>query len=172
MNRNLITGIAIAAVLSSAVIGYRIGASRSASMPAEPVIAEAAKAAERAVLYWKDPDGKNDFSPAPKKTADGREYLPVYDDQETPIAGSVPAKPKGQGKPLYYRNPMGLADTSPVPKKDSMGMDYIPVFEDEGDASTVKVSLDRIQRSGVRSEAARMQASGASRACVGHCQTG
>ena len=157
MNSNLITGIAIAAVLSSAVIGYRIGASRSASMPAEPVIAEAAKAAERAVLYWKDPDGKNDFSPAPKKTADGREYLPVYDDQETPISGSVPAKPKGQGKPLYYRNPMGLADTSPGPKKDSMGMDYIPVFEDEGDASTVKVSLDRIQRSGVRSEAAHMQ---------------
>ena len=52
---------------------------------------------------------------------------------------------------------MGLADTSPVPKKDSMGMDYIPVFEDEGDASTVKVSLDRVQRSGVRSESARIQ---------------
>lgn len=157
MNRNLITGIAIAAVLSSAVIGYRIGASRSASMPAEPVIAEAAKAAERAVLYWKDPDGKNDFSPGPKKTTDGRDYLPVYDDQEAAIAGTTPVKPKGKGKPIYYRNPMGLADTSPVPKKDSMGMDYIPVFEDEGDASTVKVSLDRVQRSGVRSEPARMQ---------------
>ena len=109
------------------------------------------------MLYWKDPDGKNDFSPAPKKTTDGRDYLPVYDDQEAAIAGTTPAKPKGKGKPIYYRNPMGLADTSPVPKKDSMGMDYIPVFEDEGDASTVKVSLDRVQRSGVRSEPARMQ---------------
>ncbi len=157
MNSNLITGIAIAAVLSSAVIGYRIGASRSASMSAEPIIAETATTAERAVLYWKDPDGKNDFSPAPKKTTDGRDYLPVYDDQEAAIAGTTPVRPKGKGKPIYYRNPMGLADTSPVPKKDSMGMDYIPVFDDEGDASTVKVSLDRVQRSGVRSEPARMQ---------------
>ena len=29
------------------------------------------------VLYWKDPDGRADFSPAPKKTPDGRDYLPV-----------------------------------------------------------------------------------------------
>ena len=54
---------------------------------------------------------------------------------------------------LYYRNPMGLPDTSPVPKKDSMGMDYIPVYADEqDDPNTVKVSLDKIQRSGVRTE--------------------
>src|SRR5918912_830574 len=48
---------------------------------------------------------------------------------------------------------MGLPDTSPVPKKDSMGMDYIPVYEgeDEGDG-TIKVSLGKIQKSGVRSE--------------------
>ena len=52
---------------------------------------------------------------------------------------------------LYYRNPMGLADTSPVPKKDSMGMDYIAVYADEqDDPNTVKVSLDKIQRTGVR----------------------
>ena len=159
MNRNLITGIAIAAVLTSAVIGYRIGVGRSASPSTQPVMADAKAVtpASRAVLYWKDPDGKNDFSPAAKKTADGRDYIPVYDDQEAAIAGSASTKLKGNGKPIYYRNPMGLADTSPVPKKDSMGMDYIPVFEDEGDPSTVKVSLDRVQRSGVRSEPARMQ---------------
>ncbi|MCK6452708.1 MAG: efflux RND transporter periplasmic adaptor subunit [Alphaproteobacteria bacterium] len=53
---------------------------------------------------------------------------------------------------LYYRNPMGLADTSPTPKKDWMGMDYIPVYEGEEqeDGSTVKVGLERVQRSGVR----------------------
>ncbi len=56
-------------------------------------------------------------------------------------------------KILYYRNPMGLPDTSPVPKKDPMGMDYIAVYADEeGDPNTVKVSLDKIQRSGVRTE--------------------
>jgi Cu(I)/Ag(I) efflux system membrane fusion protein len=57
---------------------------------------------------------------------------------------------------LYYRNPMGHPDTSPVPKKDSMGMDYIPVYADEiDDSDTVKVSLDKIQRSGVTTEKVR-----------------
>jgi Cu(I)/Ag(I) efflux system membrane fusion protein len=56
-------------------------------------------------------------------------------------------------KILYYRNPMGFPDTSPVPKKDPMGMDYIPVYADEqDDPNTVKVSLDKIQRAGVRTE--------------------
>jgi Cu(I)/Ag(I) efflux system membrane fusion protein len=60
--------------------------------------------------------------------------------------------PKPDRKVLYYRNPMGHPDTSPVPKKDSMGMDYIPVYADERQASssTVKLDLDKIQRSGVR----------------------
>ena len=50
---------------------------------------------------------------------------------------------------------MGLPDTSPVPKKDWMGMDYIAVYEGEeqDDGKTVKVSLDKVQRSGVRTEA-------------------
>jgi Cu(I)/Ag(I) efflux system membrane fusion protein len=40
-----------------------------------------------------------------------------------------------------------------VPKKDTMGMDYIPVYADErDDPNTVKVSLDKVQRSGVRTE--------------------
>src|SRR5207247_573985 len=70
--------------------------------------------------------------------------------------GKKPAATAGSlRKILYYRNPMGLPDTSPVPKKDWMGMDYIPVYEGEaqGDDNTVKVSLDRVQRSGVRTEA-------------------
>lgn len=64
-----------------------------------------------------------------------------------------PACPGGKVK--YYRNPMGAPDTSPVPKKDSMNMDYIPVCDDEaGDGpGTVKLSLDKVQRLGVRSEA-------------------
>jgi Cu(I)/Ag(I) efflux system membrane fusion protein len=60
-----------------------------------------------------------------------------------------PAKDR---KIVYYRNPMGLPDVSPTPKKDSMGMDYIPVYGDEASApnGAVQVSLDKIQRSGVR----------------------
>ena len=90
---------------------------------------------EKTPLYYQDPDGKPDYSPAPKKTADGRDYVAVYDDQGAPPAAAAPpSKPAGQGRILYYRNPMGLPDTSPVPKKDSMGMDYIPVYESEAGA--------------------------------------
>jgi Cu(I)/Ag(I) efflux system membrane fusion protein len=71
----------------------------------------------------------------------------------TPASAEQSAPPEGGRKILYYRNPMGLPDTSPVPKKDPMGMDYIAVYADEqGDANTVKVSLDKVQRSGVRTE--------------------
>jgi Cu(I)/Ag(I) efflux system membrane fusion protein len=112
-----------------------------------------AATAERQVLYWKDPDGKNDFSQEPKKTPDGRDYLPVYADEETPFPEARPKQPKS-GKILYYRNPMGLPDVSPVPKKDSMGMDYIPVYEgEEEEGSTVKITPGKLQRTGVRSEA-------------------
>jgi len=60
-------------------------------------------------------------------------------------------------KLLYYRNPMGLPDTSPTPKKDPMGMDYIAVYEGEDDApdagTGIKVSTEKVQKMGVRTEA-------------------
>jgi Cu(I)/Ag(I) efflux system membrane fusion protein len=68
-------------------------------------------------------------------------------------AGQEGEAPKVNKKILYYRNPMGAPDTSPVPKKDSMGMDYIPVYADEQDEpGTVKISVDKIQRIGVKTE--------------------
>jgi Cu(I)/Ag(I) efflux system membrane fusion protein len=76
----------------------------------------------------------------------------------------APTKASGPcgGKPAkLYRNPMGTPDTSPVPKKDAMGMDYIPVCKDDGTSeggNVVKVSLDRVQRLGVRSEAVEERA--------------
>ena len=67
---------------------------------------------------------------------------------------------EGERKILYYRNPMGLPDISETPKKDSMGMDYIPVYEDEvgGPAGTVRISLEKVQRAGVRTVAVKRQA--------------
>lgn len=67
---------------------------------------------------------------------------------------------KAERKPLYYRNPMGLPDTSPVPKKDPMGMDYIAVYAGEEDnqpanANQIKISTDKVQKLGVRTEAAQ-----------------
>jgi Cu(I)/Ag(I) efflux system membrane fusion protein len=83
---------------------------------------------------------------------------------ETAIA-TVPAAAsaaKAPRKLLYYRNPMGLADTSPVPKKDSMGMDYIAVYEGEdeggaGVAGEVKISTEKVQKLGVRTEPAELR---------------
>ena len=67
---------------------------------------------------------------------------------------AAPAEPERERKLLYYRNPMGLPDTSPVPKKDSMGMDYIAVYRGEEPAGPeLKISLDRVQKLGVKTEA-------------------
>jgi RND family efflux transporter MFP subunit len=53
---------------------------------------------------------------------------------------------------------MGLPDTSPVPKRDSMGMDYVAVYEgDETSSNTVSISSDKVQKLGVRSEAAALR---------------
>lgn len=64
---------------------------------------------------------------------------------------------------LYYRNPMGLPDTSPVPKKDPMGMDYVPVYEGDAPqeaapAGTVRITPEKQQLLGVRTEAATRRA--------------
>ena len=119
------------------------------------------------VVYYRDPDGKLFYSADPKKTADGRDYLPVrsgedvsFDGPSSETAEATESAPDESGRTvLYYRNPMGLPDTSPVPKKDPMGMDYIPVYEGEtGDTSTVTVSPGKLQRTGVRTEIATRRA--------------
>ena len=83
------------------------------------------------------------------------------------VGPASPASPASQPpKLLYYRNPMGLADTSTTPKKDPMGMDYIPVYEGEaeeaaggapGAAPQVRIGTEKIQKLGVRVEAASMR---------------
>lgn len=87
--------------------------------------------------------------------------------RQPPAVAATAQAPSGAGeakkerKLLYYRNPMGLPDTSPVPKKDSMGMDYIPVYEGEDEAPAaggLKISTDRIQKLGVRTQLAELRA--------------
>ena len=86
----MLRGIAVAAVLAGVTGGYRFGAGQwpswhaivhnfAAERDQSPASAEASPA-ERTVLYWKHPGGEADFSPAAKKTADGRDYVPVYED--------------------------------------------------------------------------------------------
>src|SRR5882724_7247803 len=81
-----------------------------------------APAAERKVLYYRDPSGAPYWSATPKQDGNGRDYLPVYDEEEpsfdpTPQKRSASAPSTDGRKVLYYRNPMGAPDTSPVPKK-------------------------------------------------------
>jgi membrane fusion protein, copper/silver efflux system len=113
-----------------------------------------AAAAERTPLYYRDPGGAPAWSATPRKDARGRDYLPVYDEEERSIdPPTAPKQADASRKIVYYRNPMGLPDTSPVPKKDPMGMDYVPVYEgDDSDDGTIRLSPGKIQRSGVTSE--------------------
>lgn len=149
--RNWVIAI-LAVALIAAGGGYLLGRSHEDALtPAPGATAPAPAPQPRTPIYYQDPDGKPDYSPTPKKTADGRSYKPVYDETASNAPAPQPV-PQGKGKILYYRNPMGQPDTSPVPKKDAMGMDYIPVHENEAgaDANIVQVSPQRVQMLGVR----------------------
>ena len=160
MNRAVLacTGVALIAAAGAGLVAAGI----TPTARAIAIVSPAAAAEHDAPIYYQDPDGKPDYSPTPKKTADGRDYIAVRagadsasDKTPAPAAMSRAADRKIK----FYRNPMGLPDTSPVPKKDSMGMDYIAVFDgDEPDDGTVKLSPGKIQRSGVKSEPAARRA--------------
>ncbi len=161
--------VATVAASAGAGAGYWLASGYPAASPAPETETSQPHApsttGERKILYYKDPMGGPDTSPVPKKDSMGMDYVPVYADEapssaadhqhggEAPTA--KPAMPPSERKILYYRNPMGLPDTSPVPKKDPMGMDYIPVYADDEKAASqgiVKVSPERVQMIGVRSE--------------------
>ena len=75
------------------------------------------------IVYYRHPDGKPEYSGTLRKTADGRDFVPVRQSEDVSFADL--AKPKEKAvtevasadrKVLYYRNPMGLPDTSPTPQ--------------------------------------------------------
>src|SRR5437016_6959352 len=138
MNRQGVVLLAFG-IAAGAVGGYWYAGQPARLGSAAP---QSAAAAERRIIYYRDPSGAPYWSAATKKDAGGRDYLPVYDDEEVsfdPQPKKQQTAANGERKIRYYRNPMGLPDTSPVPKKDSMGMDYIPVYEgeDQDDGKTV-----------------------------------
>ena len=140
--------LALVGLVGASGAGYWFGMKQSAK---PEIVTSAPKKTERKILYYRNPMGLADTSQTPKKDSMGMDYIPVYSDEVQA------AKPLGTGgdsrQILYYRNPMGLPDTSQVPKKDSMGMDYIPVYADDAAApGQVKISLDKVQKLGVRTE--------------------
>jgi Cu(I)/Ag(I) efflux system membrane fusion protein len=79
---------------------------------APPAATNIAAAADRMALYYRDPSGAPYWSATPKKDKQGRDYLPVFEDEEPAFgpggeikkASRVTAGPR---KIRYYRNPMG-----------------------------------------------------------------
>ncbi len=162
MNRAVFIIAAVAALIAAAGGGFIIG--RAHHQVADisgkaAVVTPTAAQTSGEPIYYQDPDGKPFYSLTPIKTNDGRDYrgVPAGTDvsfEEASAPEAAPTAPMDR-KIKYYRNPMGLPDTSPTPKRDSMGMDYIPVYEGEdSDDGSVKLSRGRIQRTGVKSEAA------------------
>jgi len=153
---SVIRGMATAAaIVAAAVAGVWAGQNGLLHFPRggqlSEVIAKAAEQATGPIVYYRDPDKRPIYSLAPRKTDDGRDYMPVLASEDVSVDVKPPVESAaGERKIKFYRNPMGLPDTSPVPKKDSMGMDYIAVYEgEETDDGSVKVSLGKLQRTGV-----------------------
>jgi len=83
-----------------------------------------------------------------------------FGTHSSPATGTAANPTQAERKLLYYRNPMGLPDTSPVPKKDPMGMDYVPVYEGDAESgahASLSLSNEKVQKLGVKSEAATMR---------------
>ena len=160
MNRAVIAS-ATAALIAAAGAGLVLAGAQGLPTRVIAMTTSAAADESRTPIYYEDPDGKPLYSPTPKKTPDGRDYRPVFagadasSGQDAAKTTAAPSAAPTERKIKYYRNPMGLPDTSPTPKKDSMGMDYIAVYEGEdSDDGSVKLSPGKIQRTGVKSEAA------------------
>ena len=155
MNRTVLIVTTIVLAGASLAIGYWWGANRPVPSASQAAEGKAGTKAERKVLYYRNPMAPTDTSPVPKKAPDGMDFVAVYAEDATEARTNEP-----KGKILYYRNPMGLPDTSPVPKKDQMGMDYIAVYADEEPASAtplVKLSVEKVQKLGVKTEAAALR---------------
>lgn len=114
--------------------------------------------AQASVAYYQHPDGLPHYSLTPTKAADGRDFRAVPASQDISFDEEADSDATASRKVKFYRNPMGLSDTSPVPKKDQMGMAYIPVYEGEDrDDGSMKLSVGKLQRTGVKSEPAAMR---------------
>lgn len=111
----------------------------------------------RKVLFYRHPMNPSITSPTQQKDEMGMDYIPVYDEEEKPVKLVPEVFNRGkERKVLFYRHPMNPQVTSPTPQKDEMGMDYIPVYEEDTEEEeapgTVRISPEKIQKIGVRTE--------------------
>lgn len=165
MKRSLRTLLIVSALVGASTLGLVAGRSNyklpgwlDNALPAPAMRGADVSEPIGPIIYYRSPDGLPDYSPTPKKTASGKDYLAVRASEDVSFEEIVPETTAAKGgaqRIKFYRNPMGLPDTSPTPKKDSMGMDYIPVYDGEqDDNSSVKVSAGKLQKAGVQTEVA------------------
>lgn len=150
------TTLALVAIAVAVASGYWWGLKKAShstvSMPSTSSVPTAKR-----ILYYRNPMGLSDTSPVAKKDSMGMDYTPVYAD-EVAVSSTTANGSKADRKILFYRNPMGLPDTSAVPKQDSMGMDYTPVYADDlATGKQVKISPDKVQKLGVKTELAEVR---------------
>lgn len=86
VSRNVLLGLAVA-VLAAAAVGFWLGKRSDSASTGSVVIGSATTRADsssgRRVLYYRHPMGLPDTSPVPKKAADGMDYVPVYEGEDT-----------------------------------------------------------------------------------------
>lgn len=101
---------------------------------------------ERKISYYRDPMNPSITSPTPKKSSDGMDFVPVYEEGKS---GS------GEKKIAYYKDPMHPWYTSDKPGvAPDCGMDLVPVYEGEGDIKGIKIDPVTVQNIGVKTETA------------------
>ena len=86
--------VVVALVAAALAAGYWWGsqkdeAGRMKAETAGTTNADAAKKTERKILYYRNPMGLPDTSPAPKKDPMGMDYVPVYDGEDPAASGPV-----------------------------------------------------------------------------------
>lgn len=98
--------------------------------------------AERKIKFYRDPMNPQITSATPKKSSDGMDFVPVYEEATS-----------GTKKIAYYKDPMHPWFTSPTPgKAPDCGMDMVPVYEGEGDTKGIKIDPVVVQNIGVKIE--------------------
>src|SRR5665213_888077 len=99
MKRVLAAVLLPALVLAVGAGGYWLGMRKSArspqiaAAPQQEAPATTKAGSEHKLLYYRNPMGLADTSPVPKKDAMGMDYIPVYEGDESDIAGAVKINP-------------------------------------------------------------------------------
>src|SRR3546814_4385020 len=110
MTRVQTLSLAIGVALAALAVGWMAGRATNDS-PIETTSAETS-AAERKVLYYRNPMGLADTSPVPKKDSMGMDYVPVYADDAPPAAPGTVVLPPDKVQALGVRTERSEEHTS------------------------------------------------------------